>query len=99
MHASRRLGESPRRCYALQRFTPDTITVPAGVVEFRLHDVAAGQHTFAIDGVEMTPPEVNGAGEVRVVDVELAPGTYQFHCTVPGHAQAGETGTLVVQSH
>jgi uncharacterized cupredoxin-like copper-binding protein len=80
------------------QFTPENITVPAGVVEFRLHDVAAGRHTFAIDGVTMQPPEVNAAGEVKSVEVDLAPGTYTFRCTVPGHAEAGETGTLVVQS-
>jgi uncharacterized cupredoxin-like copper-binding protein len=26
------------------------------------------------------------------------PGTYEFWCTVPGHKEAGMTGTLVVQA-
>jgi uncharacterized cupredoxin-like copper-binding protein len=80
------------------QFTPNNVTVPAGVVEFRLHAVGDGQHSFSIDGVAMTPPEVNNAGQVESVDVDLAPGTYTFRCTVPGHAEAGETGTIVVRS-
>jgi plastocyanin len=81
------------------QYTPNNLTVPAGVIELRLHNIGSGQHTLAIDGVAMAPPEVNAAGEVKTVAVDLAPGTYTFHCTVPGHAEAGETGTLVVQSN
>ena len=31
------------------------------------------------------------------VSAELEPGTYSFLCTVPGHAEAGMEGTLVVK--
>jgi len=31
------------------------------------------------------------------VTANLAPGTYTFLCTVPGHAQAGMEGTLTVK--
>jgi plastocyanin len=33
----------------------------------------------------------------RVVTATLKPGTYTYLCPVPGHAQAGMRGTLVVK--
>jgi plastocyanin len=78
------------------KFDPDRLVVPAGIVEFRLHDVRAGQHTFAI-GTTTALIEVNNAGQVGSAKVRLAPGTYTFHCTVPGHREAGMEGTLVVE--
>ena len=38
--------------------------------------------------------ENNGAGGDTIV---LAPGTYTFYCSVPGHEQAGMKGTLIVR--
>jgi uncharacterized cupredoxin-like copper-binding protein len=29
--------------------------------------------------------------------VNAEPGEYEFHCSVPGHKEAGMTGTLIVQ--
>jgi uncharacterized cupredoxin-like copper-binding protein len=36
-------------------------------------------------------------GGVSTVNVKLAPGTYTFYCSVPGHRQAGMQGTLTVK--
>lgn len=37
-------------------------------------------------------------GEAGVVEfTPTEPGTYEFFCTVPGHAQAGMVGTLIVE--
>jgi plastocyanin len=79
------------------KYEPDVVHVPAGVVEFRLRDQAAGQHTFTIDGIPGFTLEVNNAGQVDTGKIELAPGEYHFSCSVPGHREAGEEGTLIVE--
>lgn len=40
-----------------------------------------------------------GAGQSATLDFTPSkPGTYEFWCTVPGHKEAGMTGTLVVST-
>jgi uncharacterized cupredoxin-like copper-binding protein len=40
-----------------------------------------------------------GAGQSAMLDFTPSkPGTYEFWCTVPGHKEAGMTGTLVVNT-
>ena len=55
------------------------------------HDVAIEQ-----DGKELAVSETITEGETSV-SADLAPGTYTFLCTVPGHAEAGMEGTLTVK--
>jgi plastocyanin len=55
------------------------------------HDVAIEQ-----DGKEIAVSETIGKGKTSV-SADLAPGTYTYLCTVPGHAEAGMEGTLVVK--
>lgn len=52
------------------------------------------RHTFAVEGTDLdveVPP-----GAQRRIELALAPGTYTFLCTVPGHERM--TGTLEVTS-
>jgi heme/copper-type cytochrome/quinol oxidase subunit 2 len=66
----------------------DTITV---------RNTGASLHDFAVDelGILVDAP----AGETVTVTIpaDAAPGEYRFYCSVPGHAQAGMVGTLVVE--
>ena len=78
-------------------FTPNALTAKAGTVKLVMKNpTGAGMpHGIAIQG--------HGSGEVvqpggtSTLPAKLAPGTYTFLCPVPGHAQAGMTGTLTVR--
>lgn len=67
--------------------------VPAGVIEFDYRD-GGGTHALIVKdlpGFELMVP--NGPTSGRL---ELAPGTYELACLIPGHDQAGEHATLTV---
>lgn len=73
-------------------------------------EVAAGEVTIDFDNPSPIPHDVvirDQAGEdVAATEIitqaqetlvtELAPGDYQFYCSVPGHEEAGMVGTLTV---
>lgn len=77
-------------------FEPDTLRVEAGEsinitvtnVGNTFHDLTVTELDFMID----VPAGVTATGGLTVNE----PGEYAFECTVPGHASAGMTGTLIV---
>ncbi len=70
-----------------------------GKVTIDFTNPATLEHDVAIEGPEgeeiATSPLI-GKGKTSV-SANLAPGTYTFFCTVPGHREAGMEGTLVVK--
>lgn len=62
-----------------------------------VQNTGASLHDFVVDdlGIAVAAP----AGETVTVTIpaDAAPGEYQFYCSVPGHAQAGMVGTLVIE--
>jgi plastocyanin len=78
-------------------YNVSTLTVPAGQVTLSMRNDSVVWHNIAIrgNGVDVQGPVV-GAGGVSTVTANLAPGTYEFYCSVPGHAEAGMKGTLIV---
>ena len=42
--------------------------------------------------------ELKSGGEAEWVIVPLKPGTYELHCSIPGHTEAGMTGEIVISS-
>ncbi|MEP7245164.1 MAG: cupredoxin domain-containing protein [Gammaproteobacteria bacterium] len=70
-------------------------SVPAGVVIFRVKNLGNTQHDFELVGKNKT--EVLAAGEGGELRATLSPGTYEYRCTVPGHAEAGMKGVLTVR--
>ena len=90
---------------------PLVVTVEAGDVWFSPTEVTieAGQGTvLALTGVGVTAHNLIidelglqlhvGPGITSETDVsELLPGTYQFYCSIYGHARAGMVGTLTIE--
>jgi uncharacterized cupredoxin-like copper-binding protein len=78
------------------RYEPTELTVAAGEpVTIRLINGGTVEHDFTIDdpGFQLAVA-VGETAEGTLTD--LAAGTYQFYCTVPGHKENGMTGQLVV---
>jgi plastocyanin len=75
-----------------------SLTSEAGEVTIDFTNPAPLEHDVAIekDGKEIAASELIAESETSV-SAELEPGTYTFLCTVPGHAEAGMEGTLVVK--
>lgn len=79
------------------RYDPTTVTITAGPpVNFTLvndgrafHDLTIPALGFRLDA----DPGVQASGSLAAAE----PGTYEFFCSVPGHAAAGMRGTLVVE--
>jgi plastocyanin len=69
-----------------------------GEVTVDFDNPAALEHNVAIEqgGEQIAISETITKGKTSV-SADLAPGAYTFLCTVPGHAEAGMEGTLVVK--
>ncbi|MEE8602010.1 multicopper oxidase domain-containing protein [Euzebya tangerina] len=81
-------------------FTPEPITIaPEGVLQ--VSNVGSAEHNLKIEGME----EAYATADLTAGDVEalslggLEPGEYPIYCTIAGHAEAGMTGTLVVDAN
>ncbi len=78
-------------------FALDRSDVDAGTVTFIITNNGSAPHDFAIEGegvqeqTEMIQP-----GQSASLTVDLAPGTYTYICTIPGHAMLGMEGAFTV---
>jgi plastocyanin len=79
-------------------FNTTKLTSKPGKVTIDFNNPAPIEHDVAIEqnGKEIAKSELIKESSTSV-SAELAPGTYTFLCTVPGHAEAGMEGTLVVK--
>ena len=74
---------------------PDALEVAAGGSLHVQNDGSVG-HNLSVDGTDLQTPDLAG-GEAAELDVaSLAPGSYTVLCLIPGHADAGMSGTLEV---
>ena len=80
------------------RFDVSELSASAGTVTISMANPASLPHNVAIkgDGVDVKG-EIVSSGGTSTVSADLAPGTYTFYCSVPGHEQGGMTGTLTVE--
>lgn len=59
-----------------------------------LTNAGSVQHDISVEGVKSDLVDPGKTGELVLKGV--APGTYKFFCTVPGHEAAGMKGTITV---
>lgn len=83
-------------------FDPADVEVPSGAsvtVVFANQDTAPfNGHNWVVDGVEGAATDVIDPGQTAEITFTApAPGEYRVSCTVPGHADRGMVGTLVVK--
>jgi glucose dehydrogenase/plastocyanin len=78
-------------------FSATTIAIPANTdVQLTVTNTGALQHDFMIDN----PPVYSGmipSQASATVLLNLPAGSYQYYCTVEGHAEAGMIGTVIAQ--
>lgn len=79
-------------------FDKTSLTSKPGKVTIDFDNPAALEHNVAIEqnGKEIAISETLAEGKTSV-SADLAAGTYTYLCTIPGHAEAGMEGTLVVK--
>jgi FtsP/CotA-like multicopper oxidase with cupredoxin domain len=75
--------------------TPAAVSVPAGG-SIEVTNSGSVAHNLSITGADLATADLQ-AGDSETLDLgDLAPGTYDLLCTIPGHADSGMTGTLTV---
>ena len=83
------------------RFTPDRFErLKAGEpVTVQLKNTGATVHNFYAPELGVTTPAKVPPGKIGNVTFTAPsrPGTYQFVCNEPGHAEAGMVGRVVVE--
>jgi plastocyanin len=79
-------------------FDTTSLTSKPGKVTIDFNNPSALEHNVAIEqnGKEIAVSETLAEGKTSV-SADLAPGTYTYLCTIPGHAEAGMEGTLTVR--
>ncbi|MGD9712591.1 MAG: cupredoxin domain-containing protein, partial [Thermomicrobiales bacterium] len=71
------------------------VAIPARTdVIIELRNEGAAPHNFSID--EMDVSVDIAPGETRYVVINAPAGEYEYYCDIPGHREAGMTGTLTV---
>ncbi len=80
------------------KFLASSASATSGKVTLRMKNMSSVQHDISIrgQGVNEVGAVVSNGG-VSTVSTALKPGTYEFYCSVDGHAAAGMKGTLTVK--
>ena len=80
------------------KFDPPTLEAKVGEqVTVTLDNKGVLEHNFVIDELSVNVgPIAGGQKSTPATFTPTAAGTYTFYCNVPGHKEAGMTGTLTV---
>jgi uncharacterized cupredoxin-like copper-binding protein len=83
------------------KFTLSRPEVTAGKVIIELVNDGQDEHNLhirpAAGGPDVAAFETTKPGEHKDEEIELAPGTYTFYCSMPGHEAKGMKATFTVQ--
>jgi plastocyanin len=79
------------------KYAPPELTIPSsGSTIIELVNVGTVEHDLTIDALEFQVAVKIGETATGTL-TDVAPGTYEFYCTIPGHKAAGMVGSLVVE--
>ena len=76
---------------------PTELTASAGEVTVTLDNPSPVAHDIEIEGNGVEEKSELVTDGTATVTADLEPGEYTYYCTVPGHEDAGMTGTLTVE--
>jgi uncharacterized cupredoxin-like copper-binding protein len=80
------------------RFTTKALSAKAGAATISFANSSPLPHNMTIaQGTTVLGATPTFQGGTKTLSLKLAPGTYVFYCSVPGHRQAGMEGRLTVQ--
>lgn len=79
------------------KFEPSTLEVPAGSeVVLRFENKGIMAHNIKVPALNAGTETIGGGKSQTITFTVGKSGTYEFRCSVPGHAQAGMTGQIKV---
>lgn len=80
------------------RFVTRDLSAKAGAVTIAFANSSPLEHNLTIaQGSRVLGATPTFGGGTKTLLLKLAPGTYAFYCSVPGHRAAGMEGKLTVQ--
>lgn len=80
------------------RYTTKNLSAKAGTVTISFANMSPLPHNMTIaQGTTVLGATPTFQGGAKTLTLKLAPGTYVFYCSVPGHRAAGMEGKLTVQ--
>ncbi len=80
------------------RFTTKDLSAKAGTVTIGFANASPLAHNMTIaQGTSVVGATPTFQGATKTLTLKLAPGTYTFYCSVPGHRVAGMEGKLTVR--
>jgi uncharacterized cupredoxin-like copper-binding protein len=81
------------------RYTTRNLATNAGTVTIGFTNASPLPHNITVaQGTKVLGATPTFQGGTKTLTLKLAPGTYTFYCSVPGHRAAGMEGKLTVQA-
>src|SRR6266508_2568885 len=74
---------------------PSALTVAAGG-RLLVENDGTANHNLTIRDTELATPDIEPGGDATLDLSSLPPGSYGVLCSIPGHADQGMTGSLVI---